>query len=288
MPVNGINPYLLLSLAAIFLYLTAGVAVWRRLGSGQPWSRGAKALVRGIGFAALALHTRLLYHTLYHARLLSLGLSNVTSLVAWAVALIFLLTSLRKPIENLAIFIMPTAAASIVLQWEWPSRPTKTTASVWLFAHLVVSILAYSLLSIAVVQAMMLAIQERRLHGKHAGRSLRMLPPLQTMETLMFQMLAIGFALLTLTLVSGLFFSEQLFGRPLVWSHHIVLAFFAWVVFAILLIGRWRFGWRGQQAVRWTFAGFVLLLFAYLGTQFVLEVTLARHSPGHPPLTRSH
>ena len=276
MPVNGINAYMLLPLAATLLYLAAGALVGWRLASGHPWSGRAKALALGVGFAALALHTRLLYRTLYHDHLLSLGLSNVTSLVAWAVALIFLLTSLRKPIENLAIFIMPAAAASIVVQWGWPSLPTQTVASVWLFAHLVVSILAYSLLSIAVVQALMLAMQERRLHGKHAGRSLRVLPPLQTMETLMFQMLAIGFALLSLTLVSGLFFSEQLFGRPLVWSHHIVLAFFAWVVFGVLLAGRWRFGWRGQQAVRWTVAGFVLLLFAYLGTQFVLEVALAR------------
>lgn len=276
MPLNGINLHQLLPLTATLLYLAVGGAVWRRLASGHPWSGTSKGLTLGAGFVALTLHTRLLYHTLYHRHLLSLGLSNVTSLVAWAVTLIFLLTALRKPIVNLAIFIMPTAAASIVLQWGWPSQPSQTPASAWLFAHLVVSILAYSLLSIAVVQGLMLAIQERRIHGKHGARSLRVLPPLQTMETLMFQMLAIGFALLTLTLVSGLFFSDQLFGRPLVWSHHIVLAFVAWVVFAILLVGRWRFGWRGQQAVRWTLVGFVLLLFAYLGTQFVLEVALAR------------
>jgi len=266
----------LLHIGAATLYLAVGVFVWSGLAMGRAAVPRRRLVLFGGGFVALLMHAALLYHALYGNGALNLGLTNVASLVAWAVTLIFLATSLRKPIENLAVFIMPTAAATILLEWWWPSRtvPTPET-SAWLFAHLIISILAYSLLSIAVVQGLMLAIQERRLHQKQAGKFLQVLPPMQTMETLMFQMIAIGFALLTLTLVSGIFFSEQLFGRPLVLTHHIVLSIFAWLVFAILLLGRWRFGWRGRNAVRWTLGGFFLLLLAYLGTRFVLEIAFA-------------
>ena len=105
---------------------------------------------------------------------------------------------------------------------------------------------------------------------------MRTLPPMQTMEQLMFQLIALGFFLLTLTLISGIFFSEALFGKPLVFTHHIVLSLFAWLAFAILLIGRWRFGWRGRNAIRWTLGAFGLLVLAYFGSKFVLEILLHR------------
>ena len=124
--------------------------------------------------------------------------------------------------------------------------------------------------------ALLLAVQERRLHGHHPGGFVRALPPVQTMETLMFQLIVAGFLLLTGTVVSGLFFSEQVFGRPLRLNHHTVLAILAWVVYGVLLFGRWRLGWRGRVAVRWTLAGFALLVIGYFGSKFVLEVVLGR------------
>lgn len=276
MPPSGMPDHLLLHLGAIVLYLAAGMTAWLRLTHERAWTRTSRLLLISFAVAGLCLHMLLLYQALYVQDAIDLGLSSVTSLVSWAVTLIFLATMIRKPIENLAVVIMPLAALGVLLAWLWPSPARQASGSVWLFAHLIISILAYSLLSIAMLQGVVMAIQERRLHQKRTGKMSRVLPPLQTMETLMFQMLAIGFALLTLTLVSGIFFSEQLFNRPLVWSHHIVLALFAWAVFGILLIGRWRFGWRGQNAVRWTLGGFVLLLLAYLGTRFVLEVAFGR------------
>ena len=102
------------------------------------------------------------------------------------------------------------------------------------------------------------------------------MPPLQTMEELLFQLVAVGFVLLTLTLISGALFSEQLFGRAFVFTHHVVLSMAAWLVFGILLAGHWRRGWRGRSAARWTLAGFALLLLGYFGSRFVLEVLLGR------------
>lgn len=92
----------------------------------------------------------------------------------------------------------------------------------------------------------------------------------------MFQLIVAGFLLLTGTVVSGLFFSEQVFGRPLRLNHHTVLAIVAWLVYGVLLVGRWRLGWRGRTAVRWTVTGFVLLVLGYFGSKFVLEVVLGR------------
>jgi ABC-type uncharacterized transport system permease subunit len=122
----------------------------------------------------------------------------------------------------------------------------------------------------------MLSIQERQLRHKQPGGFMRTLPPMQTMEQLMFQLITLGFALLTLTVISGIFFSEAVFGKPLMFTHHIVLSIFAWLAFAILLVGRWRFGWRGRNAIRWTVSGFTLLALAYFGSKFVLEILLGR------------
>jgi ABC-type uncharacterized transport system permease subunit len=175
--------------------------------------------------------------------------------------------------------ILPVAAATLLLEWLWPAPalalPGTSPAQA---AHIVISLLAYSLLSVAVVQSLVLGLQERALHRRHAGGFLRNLPPLETMEHLLFRMIAVGFALLTLTLISGVFFSEELFGKPLRFTHHIVLSIIAWAIFGTLLAGRRLYGWRGRTAVRWTLAGFSLLVLGYFGSKFVLEVLLGRAS----------
>jgi ABC-type uncharacterized transport system permease subunit len=142
--------------------------------------------------------------------------------------------------------------------------------------HLVISLAAYSLFTIASLQALVMAVVERRLHGGSLPSFLQRLPPLLTMERMLFQILAAGFALLTLTLGSGMLFSEELFGRPLRFTHKVVFGIAAWLIFAALLAGRRIYGWRGRVALRWTLAGFLALILAYLGTKFVLEVILRR------------
>jgi ABC-type uncharacterized transport system permease subunit len=136
---------------------------------------------------------------------------------------------------------------------------------------LVVSFLAYGLLAVA---ACMRCDDhaENSCIAVHAGRT----PPLLTLEAHAVQTIGIGFALLTLAVFSGVFFSEELFGTPLQFSHKIVFAILSWLVFGGLLLGRHFRGWRGRTALVWTITGFTLLLLAYLGTQFVLEVVLRR------------
>lgn len=138
--------------------------------------------------------------------------------------------------------------------------------------HVLISVSAYSILILAALQAVLLRVQDSHLHGKHPGGFVRLLPPLQTMERLLFQIIGIGFLLQSLSLLTGFIFLEDMFAQHLV--HKTVLSVAAWVVFAVLLWGRWRFGWRGRVAIRWTLTGVLFLLIAYLGSKLVLELIL--------------
>lgn len=264
-----------LTITAIFAYLGASAVLWFALRRGPAPGRWKLAAL-SLGLIGLGAHGGFLWHQLATPAGIDLGFFNAASLVALAVTALFALGSLRKPIESLGLLILPIAALTVALAVASPSHGTLLpTSSRILVIHIVVSLLAYSLLSIAVVQSLVLSLQERHLHEKQPGLLLRALPPLQTMETLLFQMIGLGFTLLTLTVVSGIFFSEAIFGQPLKLTHHIVLSLIAWVVFGILLFGRLRFGWRGRYAVRWAVGGFTVLALAYFGSKFILEYVVA-------------
>ncbi|MCK7577526.1 MAG: cytochrome c biogenesis protein CcsA [Chromatiales bacterium] len=170
----------------------------------------------------------------------NLGLTNAASLVAWAITLLFLMAALFQPVESLGTADPAAGRAGVAARMAVAeaSHLALPGASRVQAAHIVVSFLAYSLLSIAMVQGLMLGLQERALHRRHAGGFLRNLPPLETMERLLFRMIGVGFALLTLTLVSGVFFGEAMFGKALRFTHHIVLPLIAWFAFGVLLVGR--------------------------------------------------
>ncbi len=265
---------LIFHVVAIALYGLAGVYYWRMLEPAVANPRD-RVWATAIGGVAVLLQAGLLVGDVDHDGHLMLGVGVILSLDAWAVAAIFLVASLRKPIMSLGAFIMPSAAVAAIGQIFLPASSAGTPVhDPWLVAHIVISILAYSLLSIAVVQSLLLWIQETRLRQRHPTQLLRSIPPMETMETLMFEMIQVGFVLLTLTLISGFFFSEQIFGTPLPFTHHSILSLVAWLSFAILLIGRRQFGWRGLYAIRWTIGGFVLLVFAYLSAEFLFKLVL--------------
>jgi ABC-type uncharacterized transport system permease subunit len=194
--------------------------------------------------------------------------------VAWTILLLLMLSALSKPVENLGIILLPLAALAIALELIYPSSHFLPADSPWgLRVHVLISLIAYALLTMASVQAILLAIQDHHLHARHPGGFIRALPPLQTMESLLFEMIGIGFFLLTLSLFSGFLFLEDMFEQRLV--HKSVLSIAAWLVFGLLLWGRYRFGWRGQKALTWTLVGFVVLMLAYFGSKFVIELLLS-------------
>jgi ABC-type uncharacterized transport system permease subunit len=266
----------LVNFLALALYLAVAGLLWVRLSRGQTATTGVRIGISALGLGAVVLHATILANRLHLDSGLSFALTDAVSLVAWVVAVLFLIATQTKPVDNLGIVIMPVAALTILVEWFWPGNALLAEYSPTRATHVVVSIIAYSLLTLAAFQSLLLLVQERHLHAKHPGGFIRALPPLQTMESLMFQMVSLGFLLLTLTLVSGVFFSEQVFGQPLKLTHHILLSVIAWGVFGILLAGRRIYGWRGRMAVRWTLAGFALLLLAYFGSKFVLEILLER------------
>ena len=260
---------------AIVLYLLASVLLALRLAhcyAGPGCHRNQILLISGL---AVLLHASLLYPTIMTPYGLNLAFFNAVSLIFLITATLLMLASLQEPVENLGIPVFPVAALSIGMMILYPERKEVVPSGSWqLDAHILISLLAYSILGLAVLQALLLAIQDRHLHNRQPGGFIRSLPPLQTMESLMFQMVAIGFTLLTLALVTGILFLEDIFAQHLV--HKTVLSIIAWLVFATLLWGRWRYGWRSRLAINWTIGGFVFLMLAYFGSKFVLELVLNR------------
>ncbi len=256
------------------LYLTATAMLGLRLVSGdlaahlnKSWSSAAAA------FAAL-LHAFVLYHGIVTAAGTNLGFFNAMSLVAWVVVAVVLVAALSKPVENLGLVVLPLAALALLLDIAYPSHHMLPEMGWGFDLHVFLAIVAYSVFAIAAVQALLLAYQDRQLRRKRLGGLIRTLPPLQTMETLLFQMLWLGFFLLSLAIVSGMMFLDDMFAQHV--AHKTILSITAWLIFAVLLWGRWRFGWRGRVAVRWVLIGFVALMLAYFGSKLVLELILKR------------
>lgn len=260
---------------AVILYLITGTLLGIRL-SRVTTTQSTKLGLITLGLAAVLLHAVVLYYWIVTPAGVNLGFFNATSLIAWLIALLLLLSALVKPVENLGIVLLPLAALTVVLEIIFPSSHIFSIQDGFggLDLHILISILAASLLSIAAVQAGLLTIQDMHLHQKHPGGFIRALPPLQTGEKLLFQMIGLGFILLSLALITGAIFIENIFAQHLV--HKTVLSLIAWIVFATLLLGRWRFGWRGRTAIRWTMSGFATLMLAYFGSKLVLEVILGR------------
>jgi ABC-type uncharacterized transport system permease subunit len=164
-------------------------------------------------------------------------------------------------------------AAAVLLALAFPGSALHPSASAWLPLHWALGIASYGLFAASVVHAWLMTRAERqfrRAADSHAGL------PLLTLERLTFRFANAGFVLLSATLLAGFFFSESLYGRPWKWDHKTVFSLLSWCAFAALLLGRARFGWRGRKAVRVLYTGSLLLLLAYVGSRFVLEVILHR------------
>jgi ABC-type uncharacterized transport system permease subunit len=265
---------LLLYLTAAAYIATAGAIASRLFLNKASW-RPPRAL--GLTLATLGVigHGVLLYQTIIIDAGINLGFFNAVSLVNWTILVLLLSSCITKPVENLGIVLFPLAAAMLWMESRYGSVHFLSASTSWgLKLHVLVSMLAYSLLALASVQAILLAIQDHHLHNRHPGGFIRALPPLQTMESLLFEMIGAGFILLTASLLSGAFFLDDMFAQHLV--HKTSLSVLGWVVFGTLLLGRFRAGWRGKTAIIWTLSGFVVLMLAYFGSKAVLELILQR------------
>ena len=267
-------PISLLSLFAIADYLVAAVVL------GLPIARlPAPARNIGIVLAAVAVivHASLLFGM--HRGGLDLHFFASLSLVGFGVAALTLAVNLFRPVAALGVIVFPLAAALLGVDVFY-AAPTSAEPMEWqIKLHVTFALIGYSVLSIAALLAILLSLQERALrrHRFDAGL-IRALPPLTLTETLLFRLIAVGFVFLTLTLVSGVLFVDNLFAQHL--AHKTTLSIASWFVFGILLFGRWRWGWRGNRAVRLTLIGMIVLLLAFFGSKFVLEMVLHKTVSG--------
>jgi ABC-type uncharacterized transport system permease subunit len=246
---------------------------WRAGSSSKPLSFSERAALT----AALALHAAVLLGDMLGETELRFGFAHALSIMALLAVAFYGVESLFYRLEGMPVLVLPPAALSALMPAFFGGVPMAGKAAAPAFlAHVAIAMGAYAFIAIAAVHAILMAVIERRLHAPGRGAPPGGLPPLLTMERLLFQMLAAGFVLLTLTLASGVVFSEEIFGRALRFDHKTVFGLIAWLIFAVLLLGRHAYGWRGRAALNGTFAGFGMLMLAYVGTRFVLEVVLGR------------
>lgn len=259
-------PILPLALIALVAYAHAS---WRAAGAREDRS-GLISLLLALGCHGLAL-----VGSLQEADG-RLGLTQALSLVTWQTALLLALLWRVTTLWPLRTAIYPLAAAGALLVAIWPSRSGAEAPHDWKIAlHVALSIFAAGLLTLAAAQAVALSVLDRLLHKPdQLNRVLRM-PPMQSAEDWLFQLIAAGFFVLSLALLSGLIFVDNLFAQHLV--HKTLLSILAWAIFGALLLGRRRWGWRGRRAVRWALSGYGLFLLAYFGSKLVLEQLLGRH-----------
>ena len=285
-------PDIVLHLAVSALYGGLALHFWRtrwRPRAASP--AGMAGWERAALIVPLILHGWLLQLDLVAPEQPRFGFGQALSVMLWLGVAIYWVESLFYNLDGMLPLVLPLAAITVPLPALFPGIAVTHSASIEFRLHLILAMAAYSVFTIAMLHALLMALAERALHRMRKpsdreaapgpllgplGGPLAGLPPLLTMERLLFRLVALAFCLLTLTLATGLVFSESLFGRALRFDHKTLFALLSWLTFAILLVGRYAYGWRGRTALRFTLLGFVMLLLAYVGSRFVLEVILRR------------
>jgi ABC-type uncharacterized transport system permease subunit len=268
-PSFQMNAYFLASVA-ICAYLISTFKIIRPFAQSN---RNGSAILWVCG--AIAFHTLSLAITLIENAGFNFSFFSMASLVSLIVALLLMLAMLSKPVENLGIFLFPITALMLALDISFPEKQRYLNTYNWeMSLHVLSSIIAFSLLNIAALQAILLVVQNQQLRSHPPKRYIQSMPSLETMESLLFQMIGAGLFFLSAALASGFIFVDDIFAQHQ--AHKTFLSILAWLIFSGLLIGRKRYGWRGQTAIKWTLLGFLFLLLAYFGSKLVKELILHR------------
>lgn len=268
---------ILLHLFAALLYGALGLWFWRTC-IVEPGAQPRKCMTgaeRLVLLVALVLHGLALHGSMFPGEDMRFGFGLAVSLIVWLAVCFYWIETFYARLDGLHVMVLPAGVVGSLLPLIVSGPHVLINAASPAFrAHFIVAMLAYSLFTLAALHALLMAVAERQLHSGRISRTVARLPPLLTMETLLFRLISIAFVLLTLTLASGIVFSETLFGQPFRFDHKTVFAITSWLLFGALLFGRRVWGWRGRVALRWTLAGFIALMLAYMGSRFVVEVLL--------------
>ncbi len=261
------------SLIALTLYLI-----------GAAFSPQRKGLVLSLCACAFVAHGLALGFGVFAPHALRIGFAVMLSAAVWVAILVYIVENRNFSLDSLRILLLPQAALFSVLPLFFPGRLISLEGKTLMFPwHVGVALLAYSSLMIAALHALVMVFQDKSLHRSRVqslplwlDKALNRLPALLKMEQILFSMVALGFVLLSLTVLSGVIFSEQFLGVPFKFDHKTLLSLLSWLLFGVLLLGRYWRGWRGKSVLRMTLFGFTSLLLAYVGSRFVLEVLLHR------------
>lgn len=273
--IHHLIPYLVVA----FIYMAVALDYWRVAKQNKPLNDTALPFQLHSAMIALGiiLHGWLLYRDVFAIGGLNLGVYYALSAILWLTVLIYWIADLKHALHSLQAFVLPPAALCVLMPAFAVEDYYVETSGFNLFSlHILIAMVAYSLFTFAALHACLMRMAERALHQKNSWLALPGFPPLMVLDALLFKVLRVGFVLLTITLLSGMLFSEEIFGKPLQFNHKTVFSIASWFIYAWLLFGRFKYGWRGKTATRWTLVGFVLLLLAYVGSRFVLQVILNR------------
>jgi ABC-type uncharacterized transport system permease subunit len=257
------------SALATLLYCVSALLIYKQLGTAQHqrWVALAPAAV------AVLLQAAALNVQIFQPDGLNLGLLPAFALITWLISIQVLLSSIYRRIESLGIVAFPLSGIAGLGAGTNLSEHLISTPSSMIQGHIMISIIAYSLITLGVLQAGLLAYQDHSIRQHHPGGFIRFLPALHDMEILLFQFLGFGFLFLSASLVSGFIYMDDMFAQHQ--AHKVVFSIIAWLILGVLLFGRLRFGWRGKKAIRWTLTSFIFLMLAFFGTKLVYEFILA-------------
>ena len=262
-----------IAIVAIVLYIGASIRIATPTGLPSIASLNPKHQVIALLVGAVVAHAIVLVSTIFAERGIHLGVFDAGSLAAWCVGASLLVIMLRRPLDNLAVVIFPAVAIMLALGLLFPSNTVFfANPAAGIRLHVGLALIAYGLFAIATVQALYIGIADFKLRQHRP--SMQFIPPLPTMEKLLFQLTGTAFVLLTISLILGAIYIADVRAQHL--SHKIVFSLLAWSVFATLIIGRWRLGWRGRRAIKFVVIGFVLLAVGFFGSKVVLELILHR------------
>ena len=265
-------PVTILAPAAALLYLAATALQLLHIFQQRPQiNRSFLAL----SLAALLCHAGVVWYSVFEGAGVELGFYQVSALIFVTINIVCMASLVRRPLQNLLVALFPLSAMAVLVAAYAPDTARiRTDLPAGILLHIGSSILAYAVLTLAAAQAALLAVQDRQLKHRHTRGLVQILPPLQLMERMLFELLWVGEILLTVAIGSGFVFLDDIFAQHLV--HKTVLTLGSWLLLAVLLWGHYQLGWRSKTAVRLALCGFALLVLAFFGTKLVLELILGR------------
>ena len=254
----------------VFLfYILSSVAIWRLLSTHKK-SYVLQVLVWIFWILAIIGHVFVISPIIYENYSVNLSLNYALIVVAFIISITLYISSIIGNTQFLGIIILPVI--SLVFLFDFTNNPVNVALNNFLFIHVIISLISYSILCLSAAQSLILKLQEKKLQTNQPIGLIASLPSLDAMDNLLFRILALGVLFLSASLVSGFIFLEDIFSQHL--AHKTILSLLAWIVFVSLIYGRKKYGWRGKNAANITLIGFFILFLSYFGTKAVLEIII--------------